>query len=114
MTSKEVEQLLGQAQLYQQQIQAIMTQKGAFSMEINEIKKALEELEKSKEGSAYKISGPILIKSNVKTLKKDLKDKLDFLNLKLKNIEKQEAMLKGKIGGLKDKLSEIEAPSGGG
>jgi prefoldin beta subunit len=114
MTSKEVEQLLGQAQIYQQQIQAIMTQRGAFSLEINEIKKAMEELEKTREGSAYKISGPILIKSSVKSLKKDLKDKLDFLNLKLKNIERQEAMLKERIGGLKDKLSEMEKPGAGG
>jgi len=114
MVSKEIEQLLGQAQIYQQQIQAIMTQKGAFALEINEIKKALEELEKTKEREAYKISGPILIKSDVKKLKKDLKDKLDFLNLKLKNMEKQESMLKGKIGGLKDKLSELEKPGAGG
>ncbi|NIP40919.1 MAG: prefoldin subunit beta [Candidatus Aenigmarchaeota archaeon] len=113
MTSKEVEQLLGQAQIYQQQIQAIMTQKGVFSLEINEIKKALEELEKTKEREAYKISGPILIKRDVKALRKDLKDKLDFLNLKLKNMEKQEAMLKEKIGGLKDKLTEIESPKAG-
>lgn len=114
MTSKETEQLLGQAQIYQQQIQSILTQKGVFQLEINEIKKALEELEKTKETAAYKISGPVLIKSDVKSLKKDLKEKLDFLDMKLKNIEKQEAMLKEKIEGLKGKLSGIEAPSGGG
>jgi len=114
MVSKEVEQILGQAQVYQQQIQAIMTQKGAFTLEISEIKKALEELEKTKEREAYKISGPILIKSDVKKLKKDLKDKLDFLNLKLKNMEKQESMVKEKIGELRDKLSELEKPGAGG
>ncbi|NIO20183.1 MAG: prefoldin subunit beta [Candidatus Aenigmarchaeota archaeon] len=114
MASKESEQLLAQAQIYQQQIQAILTQKGVFNLEINEIKKALEELEKTKETTAYKISGPILIKSNVKALKKDLKDKLDFLNLKIKNVEKQETMLKGKIDELREKLSEAEAPATGG
>jgi prefoldin beta subunit len=114
VVSKEVEQILGQAQVYQQQIQAIMTQKGAFSLEINEIKKALEELGKTKQKEAYKISGPILIKSDVKKLKKDLNEKMDFLNLKLKNMEKQESMLKDKIGELKDKLSELEKPGAGG
>ena len=114
VTSKEIEQLLSQAQIYQQQIQAILTQKSVFNLEIGEIKKAMEELEKTKETTAYKISGPILIKSNVKSLKRDLKDKIDFLNLKLKNIEKQESMLKEKIGGLREKLSEIEAPETAG
>lgn len=113
MTSKEAQQLLAQAQIYQQQIQAILTQKGVFSLEINEIKKALEELEKTKETTAYKISGPVLIKSDVKEIKKDLKEKLDFLNVKLKNIEKQEAILKDKIGSLRNKLSEIKVPESG-
>ncbi len=113
MASKEVEQLLNQAQIYQQQIQAVLTQKEAFKLEINEIKRALEELEKTKEKTAYKISGPILIKNDIGSIKKDLKEKLDFLNLKIKNIERQEMMLKKKMEGLKDRLSEIKTSGAG-
>lgn len=114
MTSKEVEHLLGQAQIYQQQIQAILTQKGAFKLEIDEAKKALDELERTKETTAYKISGPILIKDSVKSLEKELKEKLDFLNMKVKNIERQESMLKSKIEGLREKLTETERQAAGG
>ena len=62
MVSEQAKQLLGQAQMYQQQMQSIIAQKKAMDLQIMEIKKTLEELEKVKETEVYKISGPVMIK----------------------------------------------------
>jgi prefoldin beta subunit len=109
---KETEQLLSQAQLYQQQIQTLITQKTALSMELNEIKKALEEIEKTKEKSVLKVSGPILIKVDTKDMKKDLGEKENMINLRLKTIEKQEVKVKEKIEELRSKLTGSEPKAG--
>jgi prefoldin beta subunit len=111
MVSKQEEQLLNQAQVYQQQIQSVLTQKGALTLELNEIKKALEEIEKTKEKTVFKISGPILIRAEVSTVKKELKEKEDFINLRLKSIEKQEEKLKEKIEELRRKLLSSQTRS---
>lgn len=109
---KESEQLLTQAQIYQQQIQMILTQKGALSLELNEIKKSLEEIEKTSEKSVFKLSGPIMIRVDTKDMKKDLKEKEDMINLRLSTIEKQEAKLKEKIEELRSKIMKSQPKAG--
>jgi prefoldin beta subunit len=109
---KETEQLLNQAQLYQQQIQTILTQKAALTLELNEINKALEEIEKTDEESVLKVSGPILIKMGTEDIKKDLNEKKDMINLRVKTIEKQELRLKEKIEELRSKLMKSQSKAG--
>jgi len=112
MTTKEFEQLANQAQIYQQQMQNVVTQKAALTMEKNELKKATEELEKNKGESVYKIAGPILVKAGTADVKKDLKERLEFIDLKVKSIEKQEGMIKEKLEDLRTKLMASEAGKG--
>ena len=109
---KETEQLLNQAQLYQQQIQTILTQKAALTLELNEINKALEEIEKTDEKSVLKVSGPILIKMGTEDIKKELNEKKDMINLRVKTIEKQELRLKEKIEELRSKLMKSQSKAG--
>lgn len=101
---KETEQMLNQAQMYQQQIQSVMSQKTALNLELNELKKAGEEMEKSKEKSVLKVSGPILIRMDADKMKKELKEREETISLRLKTIEKQEEKLKEKIEGLRSKV----------
>jgi prefoldin beta subunit len=109
---KETEQLLSQAQIYQQQIQTILTQKNALILELNEIKKALEEIKKTGEKSVFKISGPILIKTDTKDVKKDLTEKENVIDLRMKTIEKQESKLKEKIEELRSRLAKSPPKAG--
>lgn len=109
---KESEKLLGEAQVYQQQLQTIMSQKSTLSMEANEIKKALEELGKTKEKHVFKMSGPLLIKSQTKDAKKDLKEREERIDLRLKSFEKQEKALKEKIEGLRERIMGKEPQAG--
>ncbi len=97
-------QLLGQAQLYSQQIQSIVTQKTALTIELNEINKALEELGKTEEKFVYKLSGPVLMKTETAKMKGDLEEKESMINLRIKTLEKQEQRVKEKIDELRAKI----------
>src|SRR3989338_9170863 len=84
MISKQTQNILEQAQLYQQQIQGVVAQKEALNMQLIEINKSLEELRKTKEKEIYKISGPILIKQPIQEVRKDLDQKKELIDLRIK------------------------------
>jgi prefoldin beta subunit len=111
MEKEESSQLLNQAQLYSQQIQNILAQKTALMFELNEIKKSLEEIGKTKEKSVYKLSGPILIRADTEAVKKDLGEKENTINLRVKTLEKQEARLKEKIEELRTRIIKVKPSS---
>ena len=100
------EKLLGQAQMFQQQLQSIMFQKETLGLQLSEIKKAVEELEKSKEASVFKIAGPILVKTGKKEIKTDLDEKEEAINLRIKLLEKNEIKLNDKINEIRDSLTK--------
>lgn len=103
---KDAQQLLGQAQLYQQQLQGIMAQKEVLTMQLSEIDKALEALEATKEKEVFKIAGPVLIKEGKAGVKTELKEKRDAISLRAKGLEKTEKKLKTQLEGFRAKLSE--------
>ena len=107
-------QLIGQAQAYQQQMQAYIMQKEQLSIQLMEINKAVEDLEKTKEADIYRISGPVLIKTKKADAKKDLKEKQDMIKLRLSQIEKREKGIKDKIDELKERLTKPAAAGGAG
>lgn len=108
------QQLLQSAAILQQQLQNIMAQKEAMGVQVLEIKRALDELEKSKEKEVYKIAGPILIKSGKADVLKDLKERDEAFDLRLKQFEKEEKRIKLKIEELREKLvKSTKEPVGG-
>jgi prefoldin beta subunit len=102
----EEKQLLEQAQVYQQQMQGILTQKEAFNMQLVEINNALEELGKAKDNEVYRISGPILIKSSKADAEKDLGEKKELLETRIKSLEKSENTIKDRLDELREKLTK--------
>ncbi len=107
------QQLLQSAAILQQQLQNIMAQKEAIGIQVLEMKKALEELEKSKEKEVYKIAGPILIKSPKTGVLKELRERDEIFNLRLKSLEKEEKRTKLKIEELRETLVKNMKPEGG-
>jgi prefoldin beta subunit len=106
MASKEIQQLIVQAQSYQQQLQMVESQKEALNMQVMETGKALEELSKPGEGDVYKITGPVLVKVSRAEARKDVESKKELAMLRLKTMEKSEAAVKGKLEELKEKLQK--------
>ena len=102
--SKDVEQKLNQLQLIEQNLQQLLSQKQQFQMQQMEIESALSELEKTPQ--AYKIIGSIMVASSTQDLTKELKEKNDVVNVRIKTIEKQEEKLREKAGSYRKEVLE--------
>jgi prefoldin beta subunit len=103
----EAQQMLMDLQTFQQQMQTVMIQKESLSVQNIEIDKALEELKKTTTEDVYKAVGPILIKSTKKELEKELSEKKETLDLRLKSLQKQEDRLKERLKSSQEKFEEF-------
>ena len=101
--SEENARKIQELQMLEQNLQNFLIQKQSFQFEENEVINASEEL-KNSEGDVYKIVGQIMIKSQKNALEKELKDKKGIIQLRIKNIEKQEGLLMEKATKLRDEL----------
>ena len=79
-----------------QQWQVVVMQKEQFVLQLSEIENTLRELEKV-QGDVYKISGSVMFKKDKDDIVKELKEKKDLLELKIKSLEKQEKALREKL-----------------
>ena len=86
---KETETQIRELQILEQNLQAIISQKQNFQIELSEIENALAELVKSGK-EVYKIFGSIMMKSDKDEIKKELKDKQELILLRVKSLESQE------------------------
>lgn len=111
MPSEQDKNLFLQAQTYQQQMQNILMQKEALSLQTAEIRRALEEMEKSQEAEVYKISGTVIIKTPKDSAKKELAEKKESIDAMVKTLETSEKKIKTKITELRDRFSKAEGKS---
>ncbi len=85
MEQEKIEQM----QFFEQNLHAILMQKQAFQMELNETLSALKEIEKTKE-SVYKLIGQLMIKIPNSQIIEELKNKEKLIRIRLKKLEEQE------------------------
>lgn len=72
-----------------QQLQVEMTQKQTLQLQYNEIKRTSEEVEKSSESEKlFEMVGQVLVSKSKKDVSAALKEKLEILEFRLKNINK--------------------------
>jgi len=90
--AKETQEKIQQLQMIQQSMQQFLMQKQQFQSQLIEVESALEEIEKT--DTAYKIVGSILVSAKKEDLKKELDEKRNILNIRIKTLEKQEQQLK--------------------
>lgn len=109
MPQNQSDQLLLQAQQFQQQMHGIVLQKEGLGMQMMEISNALEELEKAPQGDVYKMAGPLLIKSGKEEIRKDLQEKRELIDLKIKTLEKSEQKIRLRIDELRERLTKGQA-----
>jgi prefoldin beta subunit len=100
-------EMVFQFQTYQQQLQSILIQKESLKLQGMEIDKALEELNATKNDSAYKITGNIIVSKPVDELKKDAEESKEAIEIRIKSLEKTEEKINGKLKELQEKLREI-------
>ncbi len=99
-----MEKTFEELQIYEQNLQSIMLQKQILQAELNEIINALDELEKLGEDSAFRIVGGIMVKKKKEELQKELEERKKIVELRIKNFEKHEELLKKKAEELRQEL----------
>jgi prefoldin beta subunit len=109
----ETQQMLIELQTFQQQMQTVMMQKESLNIQKMELDKALEELKKVTTEDVYKAVGPILIKSTKKDLDKELTEKNETIELRLKSLQKQEDRIKERLKEVQGKFEEFLKASQG-
>ena len=95
---------INKLQMIEQNLQQILSQRQQVQGQIVEIGSALEELEKTED--AYKIVGNIMVKVSKEDLNKDLKEKKERTELRIKTFEKQETTMKETAETLRKEVME--------
>lgn len=91
----------------QQNIANLSSQKQQFVAEKNEYKAALNQLDKTEK--SYKIIGNIMISAKKEDLKKELQNKIEMIEVRIKTFEKQEDALNKKAQDLQNEvMNEIK------
>ena len=93
---KDTDNKIQELQLLEQSLQNLLLQKQNFQTKLIENENASEEL-KDLKGESYKIIGAIMVLKNNSELRKELNSEKEILELRIKNIEKQENRIKEKM-----------------
>jgi len=91
--TKEQQEKIMQIQSSEQNLQHLLAQKQQIQSQSIEIEGAQEELKKSK-NKVFKIVGSVMVESTKEQLEKDLSEKKEMIDLKIKNIDKQEEKIR--------------------
>lgn len=95
---------INQLQMLEQNLQQILSQRQQYQGQVVEIDSAIEELKKSED--AYKIVGNIMIKVSKEELNKDLVEKKERAEIRMKTFQKQEKTVKDKAESLRKEVME--------
>lgn len=104
MVSKEAQEKIGRLQLLEQNLQQFAAQKQQFQAQLFEYESALKELGDAPD--AFKIVGNIMVKSDKAVIQKDIEQKKEIVDLRIKSIEKQESQIKEKAEALRTEVME--------
>lgn len=103
MSSEKINQL----QLLQQNIQTILAQKQQIQSQLVEFESALTEIGKTEK--SYKILGNVMVAVSRDDISKELNEKKEVAEVRLKNFIKQEERLKSNLEQLqKEVVSELK------
>ncbi len=87
--SPDTQKKIAQLQLLEQNLHSFATQKRNIQSQMLEIENALKELKEST-GAIYKIVGTVMFSAEKNILNKDLAERKEVLDVRIKSLEKQE------------------------
>lgn len=106
--AENLEELLGQLQMQNQQLQNVLLQKQTLMLQGKEVEKALDEISKEDTQEIYRSIGPILVRADKEKTKKDLEEQKEEMELKIKTLEKQESRLKSMMKESQEKFQGLQ------
>lgn len=108
---QQLQHQLGQYQQIRQQYQEIALQRRRLEGQLNEAKLALEELDKIQEDdTVYKAVGNLMVKVGKEEAKKDLDERTETLELRIKVHQRQETKI---VNRMKEMEAKIRGMTGG-
>lgn len=115
----ELQHRLMQLQESQERLRAIIIRRQQYEVELREVQRALEELEKlSPNTPVYKTVGSLLFLTDRDKTIAELQDRKETLELHIKTLERQESLARKQVEELRQKISQslssTATPSGGG
>ena len=109
---EEMQKSLQEFQMKQQQARLLASQRYQIEMQLREIENAIKELEKAKSAEVHKAIGQILIKADPAETLKELKERKESFDLRLKTLQTKENSLTGELKSLQDGFQEIIGKGG--
>ncbi len=105
--SPKVQNQIAMLQQMQQQMQTIGAQKAQYEVAVREAKRANEELSDVSEDSPVFMSvGTVMMEKKKEDVVRKLNEKIETLELRIKSLEKQEALLSGKFEQLQSQIKQ--------
>ena len=95
-----IEQEIGK---YQQQLQYVMFQRQNLEMQSDEYKLTIKRLTEIT-GDVHKIQGSLLLPVSISEAKKELEEKLETTDIKIKQLKKQEEKIQEEVKELTNKV----------
>lgn len=103
----EVQRELLRLQQMQETLQATLIQKQQLEVRLREMEMALKELEKVGKGTAvFKSVGSILVRRDMASIKKELDEEQDIINIRIKALARQEERSRERLQGLQKRVSK--------
>jgi len=100
--SNALQEKINKLSMMEQSLQTFLAQKQQFQAQLLEIESALDELKKT--SKAYKIIGNVMVISDKESLMKDLNQRKETTELRIKSIEKQESKTREKTSELQSEV----------
>jgi len=102
-----VQERVARLQQLQNTLQQLLAQRQRLEAEMNESERALKTLDETPaEAKTYRSVGAILVERDRETLKKELRERIDFLGMRKKVLEKQEDKAKERLQELQQTLQK--------
>jgi prefoldin beta subunit len=114
--SPKVQNQIQQLQQVQQQLQTVLSQKAQYEIEIRETRRADEELaDLPADSTVFQSVGTVMMQKPKDAVSTSLKEKVETLELRVKQLERQEQMLQGRFETLQNQVRQaLEGPGAAG
>lgn len=106
MADEDAQKMLMEMQKKQQQLQQIVVQKEETEADLQESKRALEELEGGKGDEVYESVGSIMVEKDRDDLKDELEEKIEDLEVRKQSLEKKQERLEDQVEETRQKFSQ--------
>jgi prefoldin beta subunit len=114
--SPKVQNQIAQFQQLQQQLQALVNQKYQMDVQLKEMQRTVEELNKAPaDVTVYKSAGSLLIKAQSKEeLLQEIEESKETLEIRVKSLDRQEKSLRDRYTQLQEQISKAFGPAAQG